>query len=292
MNREKVVSREYKIMLLADKFAGDEQHVLRQAGAFWHRLKQIIEDFGIDTNGDLDTIEKRRLIRFYDAKAPCSSGSTDAVFRLRDCNGYVFRERIDLADDDREVTLKFRHPDRFISQDRAMDAEEKEDGKVKFEEDIKPGQGNNRFISLYSFSGKQDISDSKKLNKMNDPARLFPDLQEQLDQYDEEEALNRVGDFTAREWVITGATFQIRNKPKRDAECALIVWYDHEDDEEHPVVVEFSFRYQDDEEAYTRKMAQRAYNIFLAMQDRLPDWIDPNPVTKTKYVYNRAKETP
>lgn len=39
-------------------------------------------------------------------------------------------------------------------------------------------------------------------------------------------------------------------------------------------------------------MAQRAYNLFLTMQERLSDWIDPNPVTKTKYVYSRAEESP
>lgn len=128
MNREQVISREYKIMLQADKFVGAKQHVLEQAGAFWQSFKQVIEDFGIDTHGNLDTIKKRRVIRFYDAKAPCSPGSTDAVFRLRDCNGYVFRERKELDDGDREVTLKFRHPDRFIAQDRAMDAKEEEDG--------------------------------------------------------------------------------------------------------------------------------------------------------------------
>jgi hypothetical protein len=111
MAQEHVVSREYKLMLRAHLFTGAEDALLRQAGAFWGALTQAIRDVVLDTDGDLDQITKRRFIRFYDTQGQ----------RLRK-NDYIFRERVDIGSGDREVTLKCRHPDRYVAQDRNMAA--------------------------------------------------------------------------------------------------------------------------------------------------------------------------
>jgi hypothetical protein len=268
MSREKVISREYKIMFRADLFAGDEQQLLKAASNFWHEFEQVIDQIVIDTDGDLKKITNRRTIKFYD---------TDK-HRLHS-NNYIFRERRNDTGE-REVTLKFRHPDRYISQDRNMEAGDADKGKTKFEEDIKP-----RFLTLYSFSTTQKIADTKNLNNMKDLARLCPDLSEKLDHYAEDEEIRMVAPFTPRELIITGARFQINKNPKLDSECALIVWYDDSANEEKPVVVEFSFRYGDKNESYTGNMAHRAHDVFQILQDKLASWIDPNSETKTAYVY-------
>ena len=90
--------------------------------------------------------------------------------------------------------------------------------------------------------------------------------------------------------VITGADFQIRKSPKVEAECALVVWYDDSSKEDMPVVVEFSFKYENEREEYDGEAAQRAYNVFGILEN-LEQWVDPEGQTKTKtfYVYSRAE---
>jgi hypothetical protein len=116
-------------------------------------FKDAIDDRVLDTDKGLNKIKKRRTIRFYDTEDR----------RLR-ANDYAFRERIDLRSGHRKVTLKFRHLDRYVAQDRNMHATNRAEGETKFEEDIKPP-----FEKLYSFSTKQEIDDGKELNKLNDP---------------------------------------------------------------------------------------------------------------------------
>jgi hypothetical protein len=270
MAQEHVVSREYKLLLHAPLFTGAEDALLRKAGAFWRAFAQAIRDVVLDTDGDLDKITKRRFIRFYDTKGQ----------RLRK-HDYIFRERVDMVSGDREVTLKFRHPDRYVAQNRNMAADGQR-SKAKFEEDIKPP-----YQALYSYSTTQQIAEDKQLNQMNDPGRLYPGLPEQLHTYNEDEAITVVGTGTVRELVLIGADFQIGKEPKVEAECALIVWYDAQDDAQTPAVVEFSFRYSNHEEKYPGAVAQCAYDVFQRLQgETLARWVDPASKTKTAYVYS------
>ena len=254
--KQDVVSREYKVMLKKERFVGSQDDLVERAKDFWNAFKDSIQDIVCDTDGNLKKIEKQRTLRFYD--------STDR--RLRE-NDYVFRERVDLNTGQREVTLKFRHPDRYISQARDM-AAGVENGRTKFEEDIKLP-----FMKLYSFSTKQSISDGKSLNKLNDPGKLYPDLKKRLKSYEENESIDIVGKFTAKEIVVSGAYFQIKKNPKVEAECALIAWYEEAGEEGKPVVVEFSFSYENEREEYDGEAAQRAYDVFGRLQqDILVDY--------------------
>ncbi|MDF5707451.1 MAG: hypothetical protein PUP90_07135 [Nostoc sp. S4] len=259
---QKVVSREYKLLLYKDLFIGDEQQVLKKSQEFWHDFSQAINSIVIGIKGDLDGIEDRRIIRFYD---------TDEY--IINSNSYILRERQDVTNDEREITLKFRHPDRYISQDREMNT-----GKPKFEEDIKAPFG-----VLYSFSDTQKILITKKLNKMEDAANLYPDLVDKLSSFKEEENIRIIG-VTICELVVKGAKFQIRQEPRLDSNCALIIWYQNDGDRNSPVAVEFSFKYEDENERYTRKLAQRAYDVFSKLE-KLEPWVDLNSDTKTAYIY-------
>ncbi|NOQ13847.1 MAG: hypothetical protein GQ583_05105 [Methyloprofundus sp.] len=270
--KQNVISREYKIMLKKEQFVGLRLGHLEQAECFWRDFKNSIQAVVFDTDGNLDKVEKQRTISFYD--------SADCYLRE---NNYVFRERVDLITEKREVTLKFRHPDRYISQDRDMSAADTENAKTKFEEDIKPP-----FLKLYSFSTKQPIPDGKVINKMNDPGELFPDLKTRLKSYQEDMLIDKVGDFIAKEMVIEGADFQIGNNPKVEAECALVAWYDDNSDEpNNPIVVEFSFKYGDDDENFDGEVAQRAYDVFECLQG-MAEWVELEGTTKTAYVYSKV----
>ncbi|WP_138500187.1 hypothetical protein [Nostoc sp. PA-18-2419] len=265
---QKVVSREYKLLLQKDLFIGDEQQALKKSQEFWHDFSQAINNIVIGVKGDLDEIEDRRIIRFYD---------TDEY--MINSNSYILRERQNIINDEREVTLKFRHSDRYISQDRLMNR-----GESKFEEDIKTP-----FEVLYSFSDTQKISTIEKLKKMEDATNLYPDLADKLSTFNGQEIIRTVG-VPIRELVVKGAKFQIRQEPKLDSKCALIFWYKNDDKQKNPVAVEFSFKYEDINEGYTRKVAQRAYDVFQILE-KLTSWVDLKSDTKTAYIYKLDRLT-
>jgi hypothetical protein len=255
-------------MLRANLFAGSEQHVQNSAGTLWAAFKHAIGKVAIDSEGDLENITKRRTIRFYDTKD-----------KVLDKNSYIFRERCDLETGEREVTLKFRHLDRYVSQDRDMKGASGK-GKTKFEEDIKPA-----FATLFSFSTTQTISETENLTRLKDLALLYPGLPGRLRHYDEEDKLEIINGFTAREIVVVGARFQIGKEPRLDSDCAVIAWYNHKSAAETPVVVEFSFKYGNKNGEYEREVAERCYRVFEILLRDLTTWIDPNSRTKTAFVY-------
>ena len=274
MGRKAVTSREYKVMLRRNRFTGDEAQLLKAGGEFRRDLKKAVK--GIVIDGDLARIKVRRLIRFYDTAG-----------RHLIAGQYIFRERHDPTRDEREVTLKFRHPDRYIAEDRDMDAAagagdgEGNAARTKFEEDIKAP-----FVSLYSFSTTLHIAREKKLNKLKDVGRMFPDIVNRLNDFPDGKALVVVNGFTAKELVIVGASLQLAKTPDMAAECGLIVWYDDARSDNKPVAVEFSFRYGDKNENYSGGVVRRAFEAFGTLQARLDNWVDPKKGTKTAYVYS------
>jgi hypothetical protein len=265
---EPITSREYKLMLAADRFAGDQAALTKAASALWRDLAGIIVPTAVAVSGTDDVKRKLRQVHFLD--------TADHQIRRQD---YVVRERTDQEDGGREVTLKFRHPDRFISQDRDMKPADGFETDMKFEEDIKP-----RFQSLFSFSSSVVVDDDETITTFGDVTKLFPGLANELEDAKDDTALAVVGDFTAFERVIKGTSFQIRRDPEVSAECSLTLWYDDET-AHHPIVAEFSFKYENADGEYTAVMARRAYDAFMAIQDHLGDWIDPESMTKTAYVY-------
>ena len=150
----------------------------------------------------------------------------------------------------------------------------------QFEEDIKPP-----FQSLYSFSSNTLVKDDMELETLKGVAKLYPGLPGSVDEFPETEPLSVVGGLTAYERVVKGTSFKIRNKPEVSAECSLTLWYDSEQGEA-PLLAEFSFKYADPDEAYSGKMARRAYSAFVAIQNGLGKWIDAKSPTKTAYVYS------
>ena len=270
MARPRVVSREYKVMLRPNRFTGDDGSVLQAAGAFWRDFTRATAGIAARTDGALARPGSQRLINFLDT-------------RLRGLNAgrYIFRDRRDLGSDRREVTLKFRHPDRHVAANRDMDpARKRKHARTKFEEDIKAP-----FVSLYSFSTTVRVGDGMSFSSVGDVARIFPDLCQQCETLGPEEPLELVNGFTARELVVGGGTMRIGRKPATEAECALIVWHPQQGRRTQPCAVEFSYRYGNDAEEYDGA-SRPAFEVFDALQTKLGAWVDPKPRTKTAFVYN------
>jgi hypothetical protein len=269
MGQETVVSREYKVMLRPARFSGDEKRLLKAADGLWRDFTASASDVVLDTDGRLAEIKTRRLITFFDTK--------DQLLKQA---GYILRRRQDVAGDKREITLKFRHADRYVAQSRDMKARQQQQARTKFEEDIK-----GPFLSLYSFSTTLGLDDDRTLTTLGEIARLFPDVSQRLDGFRADRALTAVNRFTAREVVIVGGRLQIGKTPKADAECALVIWYDGKRPLDKPVAVELSFRYGDQNGNYGGGMSRRAFELFQALPMKLPRWVDPKPRTKTAFVY-------
>jgi hypothetical protein len=267
--RRRIVSREYKVMLRPARFRGDERRLLTAAAALWRDLARSAADTVLDTDGRLDRVHARRLIRFHDTRRHHLNRA-----------GYVYRERRDQVTGACEATLKFRHPDRYVAEHRDMAATGAKSGRTKFEEDVKVP-----FVSLYSFSTTLPVDPATKFRTLGDAARLFPDLRKRLEGFGGGRRLAVVKGFTADERVIVGARLQIGKSPPVWAECALIVWHDHARPTATPVAVELSYRYGDKKERYGGMTARRAFDVFRTIQTRLCWWVDPRPVTKTAFVY-------
>lgn len=269
MARQRVVSREYKIMLRPARFRGDDTKLLQTARAFWQDFGRSVSAIVRSREGTLGAIKGRRLITFL-----------DTAEQHLNRTGYIFRQRRDMIRGEREVTLKFRHPDRHVAQDRNMDATGGKGARTKFEEDVKVP-----FVSLYSFSTTARTGDKEQFDSLEAVARLFPDLAERLSGPPEDVKLGIVNGFTARELVVSGASLQLGKGPKRAAECALIVWHDHARPRKGPVAVEFSYRYGAKNEKYDGQASLRAFQVFDVLQTRLKGWVAPKSRTKTAFVY-------
>jgi len=280
MDQQKVTSREYKMLLRAKRFDGDEEALQRQARKFWHAFTSAAAGSVIRTAGAPDTVKTRRLVTFLDTAGKHLNAA-----------GYILRERRNRDDDDAEVTLKFRHPDAFVSQDRCMRPTARtRKAETKFEEDIKSADGGKApFVSVYSFSTTVKGLDRQAVPALRDVQRMFPDLRGRLKPAGGSNHLDRVNRFTALEFVLKSGYLTIASRPEIKAQCALIVWYDHSSKKpkkhRRPVVVEFSFRYGSDEGRYSGALCTRAFSVFRALQTNLDGWVDPEGSTKTAFVY-------
>jgi len=255
-------------MLTPSRLDGDQAALLEVVARFWTDVTTALVPLDVPTTGGFTGVKARRLVRFFYTDAHAINGQS-----------YLVREREDIDTGDREVTLKFRHPDRDVEADRSMDAADASNVKTTFEEDVKPP-----FVSVFSFSTTQPLESGRVLEQLEDVVGLFPGLADAMDELPHDAPLLLVRDFVGREVVLEGATLLL-GKRDIEAECALVLWYDEGEQDTTPVVAEFSFKYGDDAEDYRGSVACDAYEVLRLLQAGVGDWIDPHPRTKTAFVY-------
>ncbi len=278
VHREDVDSREFKRMLAASRFPSDEAGLREAASAFWDALAQRLLALGLSTRGSLERVPRKRVreVRFLDTES----------LALRRW-GYVLRVRQDLEGQrPPQWTLKFRHADRYLAQDRDLRGTPG-DARVKFEEDLKPARADaSQLRTLYSFSARcrREGPDPEELAEV---AQWFPVLAP-LVEGSGSGKLHTVRGFAAVERVVKGASLVLPGPgDELEAECALVLWNEHEREAAHPLLAEFSFRYAAESEAFPGSASRAALDAFDALR-MLPEWTNPESPTKTGFVFGDA----
>ena len=193
-----------------------------------------------------------------------------------------FALRLREEDDDEEefqINLKYRASDRYISA--AQDLSSPQEGKTKFEEDILPP-----FVSKFSQSTSLKTDAAPELGTMKNVMDLFPGLRE-LD-IDENAPVETVNDFKVLEVVRNLCKLEFGEEPVIKA--SLSFWYLTGEEDEWPLVGEFSFDYdvldsdadEDKLEIYPPQVVEGANRLFNALQKQ-EGWISFNTTTKTAF---------
>lgn len=276
---------EYKLMLDPMQFTGDEETTKAKVTEYWNELKARIQDASPSrqVSGEL-TFNKQRTVMFYDVPGTCE---------LRKA-GYILRERVD-ADGDRELTLKYRSPDRKVSASRKVAGKDPE-AETKFEDDITASSK-----PVFSHSSTQPIQACEKINRVKDIVSSYPGFsQEGLSN---KLPLARVGNLTVHETTYKNAAVDLDGLP---AKFSLTLWYAKSDSTE-PALAEMSFSYEKKKKKYTTSVADNAMRLLSTMHDMSPwtlrtavsdDGISgngqgnagspPGNLTKTAWIYSRS----
>ena len=257
-------------MLATKNFTCDRSLLPGKCQEFWREFINVAKP--LKCSGNLDHIDIIREIRFYD--------TADFVLYHND---YIFRERKGSQNRKKEVTLKFRHHDRYVAEDRDMLPKKIGKGSRKFEEDIKT-----RFQILYSYSSSLSCKEKQQFESLKDISRLYPGIVNDIADFNTVEKLQLVNSLSVQEIIIKGAEILLCESPEIKAESALIIWYDLDTDKVEPIIVEFSFRYGNQKkERYVRRASQNAYDLFLAIQQKMNEWCEPGNNTKTGFLYKK-----
>ena len=283
---QSITSREYKLLLNTERFRD------RRAGAqlFWKLIEFLAENQGNHVVAAGDDPEKD------DEKTRTTWYLDTPGYELRRANITVrVRERPD-SKKRFKVTLKFRAPDRYsaagheVSSSKDVDAQD-----IKFEEDVVPP-----FVSKFSNSISFKSKKFKQPQTMSDVIDLFPVLAG----YDIAPGaqIRRVNGFQAHEVVHYVGKLNLDKMPvARNLErtlspfvvkAALSHWYLRPDENDYPLVTEFSFGFdaepqtdRDRLEMFPPTVVAGANRLFRDIQNQA-GWLAQFGTTKTAYVFD------
>jgi CYTH domain-containing protein len=278
-----ITSREYKLMLHADRFADREEG----ARAFWDLIESTVAGLG----GEVVKRQNKKLTRqtWYLDTEDWSLRQHGSALRLR---------KEQSGKPKYKITLKYRGPDRCVSgyqdmsvSDEVAEKNKSEGGKAeikwKFEEDILPA-----FISRFAHSVSIKTANYQKLETMDDVLGNFPGL-DALD-IPRDTSVDTVCRFYAHEVVLRVGQVEFDGKPK--VKFCLSFWYPSDKENAPPLVAECSFDYdvpestsegQDRLERFPFEVVKGANGLFRALQKQ-SDWINFNATTKTACAYERC----
>jgi len=259
-----VTSREYKLMLNVDRFKDREQ-----GSQVFLRLI----DFLIKKEGG-NIIEKQNK-----EESRQTSYLDTAELALHQ-HGFALRLREEAkAEDGFQIDLKYRASDRYISA--AQDLSSPQADKTKFEEDILPP-----FVSKFSHSSSIKTNRMPDLRSMERVTSFFPGLKSL--NIDGDSAVKTINAFKAVEVVRKLCKLQFGEPPTIKA--SLSFWYLTEEENDWPLVGEFSFDYDvldsgtdgDKVEMYPSQVVEGANRFFSALQSQA-GWLNFNTTTKTAF---------
>jgi hypothetical protein len=258
-----VTSREYKVMLNVDRFKD------RNDGAemFLRLIEFLIRKEGGNIT-EKQVKEDKRQTSYID--------TTELAFHQ---HGFSLRLREEAkTPPEFQINLKYRASDRYISA--AQDVSSTQATTTKFEEDILPP-----FVSKFSHSSSIKTSVLPDLSRVTKVASVFPALKELSTEGDT--PVKTINDFKATEVVRKLCKFQFGN-PLTIKAC-LSFWYLTKEENGWPLVAEFSFDYDVDQEVeaghlekYPSQVVSGANRFFSALQTQT-GWLNLNTATKTAF---------
>lgn len=259
-----VTSREYKLLLQADKFSYSNESA--DVNTYINQAKNTIaQQIGRTVSGSMN-LDKQRLVRFYDSPSSC----------LLNNMGYSFRERVENGAS--EVTLKFRSYDHYLADFSDLSSPTS-GAKTKLEDDITQTATQSFLVGS---SKSTTAPNTRTLNDFLDIHTHFPAFKTTFGISDNQ-ALSLVGGLTIYERTYSGVTIDLG---EFDADMDVTLWYTQAPYSGlKPAVVEVSFKYEDPAANYTNKVVQRAAISFSALKS-LSNYNAPSTTqTKTQFVY-------
>ena len=253
-----VTSREYKLILVPDRFAD------RRGGAA--ALRDLVHLFAERNGAKVEDQggEELRRTHYLDTKA----------HHLRDA-GFALRVRFEDDQGQYKVSLKHRTSDRYLAASKNVRSAKPKDDDPKFEEDILPP-----FRSVFSRSNSRWFDELPKLKDIGDAVQLFPGLSAL--EAPKEAELETVNSFEAHE--VFRKLCKVKFKKGRKAKVGLSFWY-HTPEDRWPLIAECAFDYDtDDGDEFPIPVVEGANQLFGFLQNQ-PGWFNFDATTKTKYVY-------
>ena len=277
-----ITSREYKLMLNTERFRDRKA----AASLFWKLLTFLVENQGNTVipdaaDPDKDT-EKRRTTWYLDTPG----------YELQRANVTLrVREEVD-AKKSYTITLKYRAPDRYTAAGCDVTCtQEVKDDDVKFEEDVVPP-----FVSKFSNSVSFKSKELPGLETIADLVDLFPGLRQigmtittplaVVNGFRAHEVQHYLGKLK----VDKLPTARGAGLPDFVVKVALNHWYLRADENDYPLVTEFSFSCDanaveaDHLEQFPPTVIAGANRLFRDVQNQA-GWLAPFGSTKTAYVF-------
>jgi hypothetical protein len=282
-----ITSREYKLLLNTERF----RDRIDGAKLFWQMLEFLVRNQGnevIPDAADPDKNTELRRTTWYLDTPGFELQRANITLRVRDEAG----EKKPF-----KVTLKYRMPDRYTAagNNPAPDPDKVKKPDIKFEEDITPP-----FASKFSYSASFKAEELPRIETLEDVSRLFPGLKGQdvpattpirvVNGFRAHEVLHYIGKLKLDKMPTPRAA---RGLPDFVVKVALSHWYLQENEDDYPLVTEFSFGFDANEgddgdddrlEKFPPTVVAGANRLFRDVQNQA-GWLSPFGLTKTAYLF-------
>src|SRR5690349_3483366 len=209
------------------------------------------------------------------------------AYKLYCDNNFLLIIRKENNSEEYDVTLKCRHPDRYVSASYNL-ASSVESIDIKFEEDIVIP-----FISKFSLSASLKGKQIPRFSTIQDVVTVFPGLDLGIDTG---EMLSKVNNFEVIE--ISSKIGKIKfSGDDTEIEPELNLWYSSTKDDK-PLIVEFTFKCKAAKQDKAEKMLLEEYSHSLVLdadsfyqslqKDKIVDKQTTKTKTKTDFVYQNS----
>jgi hypothetical protein len=282
-----ITSREYKLLLNTERF----RDRAAGAGLFWKLIEFLVENQGNEIIPDFEDADKdseKERITWYLDTLGHELRRNSVTLRVRERPNSKKRFK---------VTLKYRAPDRYSAAGRDVScSEDVDDEDIKFEEDVVPP-----FVSKFAYSVSFKSKKFDQLDSMADVVALFPGLASykiapdtkigKVNGFQAHEVVHYVGKLKLDKMPIAKGGLELLELPDFVVKAALSHWYLRPDQNDYPLVTEFSFGFdadvqeEDDRlEIFLPTVVAGANRLFRDVQNQA-GWLAQFGTTKTAYVF-------